>query len=380
MVEKFIKYGLFIFLFIALFTTEWYWPAIGPNDPNWQGKQLGGEYERKTRPDWQVKSWLKEEFQSDYEAFLKTESPNASTFIRFRNQIYFNAFNAIAAETYTLGKDQYLHQTDYCDEYTGRRFLGEEKLDAIVNKVERVYQELQKRGKQLLLVFPPGKPRVMPETLPDFYSDQKFAPSNWQVICQLLKEKNIPTLNHSDFIEQIDQHEHPIYPQLGLHWSYYGATIAFEKMIQEMESLLKRPMPTAKKIITYSSDLSDDDQELLNGSNIQSIAPILPMPYPNIQYLSDSTIQKPRVIVIGDSFYKLQYKIGLHQGFFHPSSIFRYYYDNVMTPDTSLKGKHLAKAVDQAEIIIFSQAETNIGLTSFGFADELLKLFDGKEL
>ena len=379
--KQILKYILFLFPLIILLLPEWYLPILTKNKPAWQSSILGGTFQKTDRPAWEVPTWLMGRFQDKYEEHLKTQSTNASFFVRRRNQLYYQLFESIPSANVTAGKENTFHQTFYCNEYIGQDFKGHAFLEELAKKVEKVNQSLLQKGKHLLVLLPPGKARVLPHTLPTFYQKNASRNTNWEVFSKLLEEKKIPYLNYQAFIDSPDQYEHPIYPQLGLHWSYYGAAVAAELSKQKIEQLLDKKLPKMDySEVELSTKLKGEDRELLNGANLMHFPEILPMPYPTISYQSDSSTYKPRVLIVGDSFYKLQFNLGVQQALFDEQSSFWYYNSNSLPQGKRVNQENLQEVIESTEIILLSHAEINIHRTGFGFLDQLIALFEEEEL
>ncbi|MCI5080222.1 MAG: hypothetical protein MRY78_00945 [Saprospiraceae bacterium] len=318
---------------------------------------------------------MQEEYQDNLESHLQIESENASTFVRMRNQLHFRLFNRMAAEKIHLGKNDYMHSAEYCETYIGKDYAGDDFLRELTEKLEHIYMILRKQNKHLIIELPPGKARVYPQTLPDYYEKGVTQRTSWDAFRKLLASKDIPVLDFSELI--VETHPHPVYPQLGLHWNYYGSAIAAQRRMSLMEKLAK---DTFTQIIIdtviYDAELESEDRELLNGANLLSFEPIQQMPYPVIRYEVPEGGRKPNVLVVGDSFYKIQYKQGLQQGAFSEKSSFWYYNNSILPQGGNAHQQDLAKVIGQSDFIIFSQAEINIHKTGFGIIEPLLQALE----
>ncbi|MEZ4826830.1 MAG: hypothetical protein R3C61_11160 [Bacteroidia bacterium] len=92
----------------------------------------------------------------------------------------------------------------------------------------------------------------------------------------------------------------------------------------------------------------------------------------------DTTYHKPRVIVIGDSYYKIWYDQGLQKNLFHPQSQF-WYYGLELLPHREINGERASvmsldviDEMKQADLVIFLNAEINLPRLGFEVWDKII--------
>lgn len=370
-----LRYLLF-FLVLALITLpEYYLPVLQRAFPVLQSPALGGSFERVDYPRFWPQKWLTGDYQSQYEQARRNQSPIAPFVVRHRNQLLRDVFGDSGAPRVVYGNNNYFYAIEYCEAFAGMDYIGRSAIKFKVQQLQRIQQLLGPDGPQLLVVLPPGKPRVLPEHLPAFYREREADSSNWRVFSELLELSGVPFLNFDFLIGDKAQFPYPTYPQFGLHWNYYGATVAADSMRLKIGQLLGKELPAMQyqKAVKMTDSLRSTDKELLYGANISREPAAMPMPYPEIRYQKDSLSYLPKVLIIGDSYYKIWYDYGIQQGLFHPESSFWYYYGTIFPPQGGQHAQSLPILEEtlRRDIILLPHAEINLNNFGFGYLDRL---------
>ena len=107
---------------------------------------------------------------------------------------------------------------------------------------------------------------------------------------------------------------------------------------------------------------------LYQKANEESFSPI-------IEWKTDSLQDKKRVIVMGDSYYKIWYDLGIHQGLFTEGSEF-WYYGRTIFPKRIIDKKEVIvsnlnvwEEWKKADFIILQNSETNLPRLGFELID-----------
>jgi len=126
------------------------------------------------------------------------------------------------------------------------------------------------------------------------------------------------------------------------------------------------------------------DNELIAGANFLWNPPLEPLPYPKIKYIETDSTTKPKVLSIGDSFYKLVYEFGIIEGLFHQESTF-WYYNHEIFPQQLRNGKFLTnkdlnvlEEIRKREIIILTLFEDNLERFAFDFVENVYTLLQNE--
>ena len=376
-----LRYLLF-FLVLALITLpEYYLPLLQRAVPGLQAPVLGGSFERVDYPQCWPQKWLTGDYQEQFEKARRNQSPIAPFIVRHRNQLLRDVFGDSGAPRVVYGENDYFYSIEYCQAFAGMDYIGRAAIEARVRQLQRIQELLGPEGPKLLVLLPPGKPRVLPENLPPFFRERQADSTNWRVFSELLATSGVPFMNFDFLIHPEEGFPYPIYPQFGLHWNYYGATIAADSMRQKAGQLLgvELPVMNYQQSIRLSDSLMSTDKELLYGANIMRKPPVRPMPYPTIEYQQDSLTFQPNALIIGDSYYKIWYEYGIQRGLFGPASSFWYYYGTIYPPQAGQHAQSLPilEETKRRDIILLPHAEINLNNFGFGYLDRLEEALKG---
>lgn len=122
------------------------------------------------------------------------------------------------------------------------------------------------------------------------------------------------------------------------------------------------------------------DIELMNGSNFFVDPPIDSMPYPVFRFSETQQSPKPKVLVIGDSFYKMLYELDIHQALWEKGSDYWFYFNIAFPPREGIESNKdmidwLAK-IKQQDLVVLLCYDTNLPDFGFGFIEKLYDLIE----
>jgi hypothetical protein len=377
--KKLIKHIILIVVLALLCLSEWYLPTFLWYFPQFQTDQLGGSFERIDEPQFYPQIWLSRRFQRNFERFQKRQGENAPFFIKVRNQLNYEIFRNLAATDIILGQDDILHSKDYCTAYIGDRCCNEALLQGKADTLRMLNDWLETKGKKLLVLLPPGKGRVMPGNMPEFYHRNVTTETNWEKMRQYLRDVQVPVM---DFQFLIDQHQsgsslYSLYPQLGLHWSYYGLTVAADSMRSKISKMLSVELPVMHyDEVNLDTILEKTDEELLFGANLFYDLPKKAMPYPVIHYQQQDGSYQPNVLILGDSYYETFLNYGIHKGLFDEDSSLWYYYSTALPQGGNARYLDLSNEINRRDLIIIQAGELNIPNLGFGFLEKVYPLME----
>jgi len=378
--KTFFKNLLFIILFALIFLPMWIVPFLQEQFPSMQVAEPVGFFGKTKYPNFTGKRWMANSFQREYESFVKAKNPLQPTAIRLKSQLDFSLYGDIMHANILNGKNGFLFQKEGCEAFIGRDFMGKDWIAEKTRKLSFISKKLKEEGIETLVLLPPLKARIFSENLPDFYQKNKSDLTNWKMFSEILNQENINVEDFSFLLEK--EYEYPLYPPSGQHWTKYGSAIAAEKIIEQLEDILNVNMVEMnwRDSIELSAAQVEFDNELVAGANFIWNPPLKPLPYPKVKYIENDSTIKPKVLSIGDSFYKLIYEFGFVQGLFHAESTF-WYYNKEVFPQQLRNGKILTnrdfdvlEEIRKREVIIFTLFEDNLERFAFGFVDNVYTL------
>jgi len=373
------KYIIFGLLFSLFFGVLLYLPIVQHFVPSWQAKELGGAKFSDEKPHYWAWAWLDGSYQKKYQNYLKNENDIISTFVRLNTELDFKVFNEIPHEDILMGRDNYLMPKSSWVAAIGKDFIGEDKVNEKVNKLSQINDYLEEKGKKLLILTPPNKSTAMWDYLPEYYRNYPRGECNREYFSKAFKEKNLRVIDFSHFVNAQEEYAFPIYPQGGLHWTYYGYTLAADSIRNYIVNEFEWNLPTMdwkddlvlEKIDRYS------DKELYATANFFKEPILDSLPYPTIKYNKDS-VELIKVLGVGDSYYKLLYDYGIHKGLFHKDSPF-WYYGSTLYPPVYRNGKRLnnsgdlnvLEVVEDKDLVIVTVVEGNLKTFGWGWVERM---------
>lgn len=358
--------GLFIFLFIPLLQTLTHFKK-------WE-KPLEGAFYPESDTDISWDGWFSGEYQLQKDKFIKENFGLHNYYIRLICQVNFSVFKKASVSYMVVGKENYLYETGYIDAYYGRDFIGQEKVNDCINKLKKIQDTLERQNKLIFTVFAPGKACFYPEYIPENYKSKKTI-TNYEGLRNTALSKNV---NHIDFYkffqDQKSKSKYPLYPQLGIHWSNYGAIMAFDSMVRYTEKKLSINLADIEfKDIELSDSLRNTDDDAIKSLNLYKNPKTFKMAYPNWRVKYDSARHKKlKLLVISDSFWWYIYSTGLPDNIFSPAKF--WYYNKEMYPESfssplQVSEVDYAAKIRQADVIVIMHAEATLHKFGGGFVD-----------
>ncbi|MEO5581257.1 MAG: hypothetical protein ABIR66_01085 [Saprospiraceae bacterium] len=340
---------------------------------------LNGAITPAENTPFKIQNWFSGKYQIKKEKYLNESFGFRNYFIRLANQIAFSLFNKSNNSNIIVGKNKYLFEKAYLDSYYGRDFIGVDSMSHRVNRLKLVNDTLIKLNKNLLLVIAPGKCFYYPEYIPDHFRQQPGI-TNYNYFLKLIKTTK---LNYIDFNQYFIDHKYrsayDLYPQFGIHWSYYGACIAGDSIIKYIEALRQIDMPNFTWNIMDSGFIKPMDYDL--GGLLNLLLALKPghLVYPRIEFQRDSGKTKPAVLIVGDSFYNSMFDYGIEKCFSRSS--FWYYnkknYPAFYPNSPQNEEINIKQEMDKYDVILLMSTEASLVNLGWGFIDTVYNMFYG---
>lgn len=251
------------------------------------------------------------EWQGLAEQHLKSHFGFREWGIRLRNQFLWTLFHRSTVETVIPGKEGYLYERYFVEDWYESRMYKytdspEELLrrfDLEASRLAKIQAILEENGVHLFVLIEPGKESVYPEFLPD-RDTMTRAKGPTAIDCY-------PPLFQKYGVRYIDMNRHlcslkdsvpwQIMPQHGTHWSNIAATYAFDSVVNFMELIGRTRIADFSFCAPYADRSRHPDRDLEELLNLA-----FPMRTRQDLYTAptiDSVYSRPRLIVIGDSFF-----------------------------------------------------------------------------
>lgn len=344
-------------------------------------KGLRGDFVLKEKPILDRSSWMDASFQTKFDPWMEENIGFHNTLVRTNNQLDYSFFHLLNNDEFVRGRNGQLYEYDYIRAWMGVDFVGEKLLDKKLRQFRYLQKYLKEKfDTELILVLEPGKASVYPDDIPSRYTKAPEGKSNYDYISVRAKELGINMIDFNEYFVSIrDSIEYPIFPRQGTHWSEFAMWYAADSLLNYIESTKGiRLRRVIKEDIEYSKDLRSSDYDVGHTLNLLFELQHPEMPYPNFSFEADSSMEKPNVLVIADSYYWNIFNTRLPKRIFN-NEAFWYFYKEVY-PE-SYYGK---KTVDQLElndeiekqdVIFFMSTERFLYKFDRGFVDDAWKLY-----
>ena len=380
MKNKTLKYILF-YLLIGLVI----FPLIQQLYPFLRVEKLYGEFKEEVKPAFSFNHWFSADFQNHYEKNINDEIGFKPFFVRTYNQLSYSIFSLSSAKDFVLGKQGYLYGINYIDSYQGKDYLGDEILDISFERLAKLNDTLLSLNKKLILILAPSKARVLSQYLPNRYSTKQDIKTNYDEIANRLSKTNVSYLDFNKYFQvNNESSKYPLMNKTGVHWTKYGEIISMDSIVKYVSLIAKVNLPKIKYdtlVLTNIPQHSDGDiikvMNLFYENRDQRLA------YPQLHIeTSKADKKRPRLLVVGDSFYWGMYYNGLQDKIFDRGEF--WYYFKTIYPEDYIEGKavnrevgqmDIKKELDKFDIIISMQTEVNLPSFGIGFINKLYSIY-----
>jgi hypothetical protein len=364
--QKYSFTGLLPLVFLASCILTW----VQQTTTIIEEKPLFGDIQQRTNPTLSIESWFDGNYQIEKEKVLNESFAFRNFFIRLKNQIDFFLFQKSSAKEVIIGKENYLFEKNYIQSYQGADFIGEEAIQVKCRMLRAIQDKLLAMKKTLLVVIAPGKGFYYPEFLPEAKADDKKNSTNYEIYKNMLMDNHIHFIDfNAYFMEEKRKSDFPLFPQYGIHWSFWASCHALDSMITKLEILRQQDLANLHLSDPQFYPPSGGDYDIGFGLNLLSQLPSFEMAYGNLRF--DSVSVKPSALTIGDSFYWSQYNLGLKSVF--KNHHFWYYYRQKYPQDKLIEKsqKHFViEEITNNDIIIILATEAHLNDFGWGFIED----------
>lgn len=372
--EKHIKTGVFAF-FCLLFII----PVVQKNLEIFHLKGLRGAFTPAQKPVFSKKTWKDLSFQKAYEQYINDNVGMRPFIIRAYNQLYYSLFSIAKTRDVIIGRNNVLYERNYIEEYLGMNFKGRDGIEKEMKRAKYVQDTLKKIGIDFIIVFAPGKASFFPDDIPERYSREKTGTTNYKVYTETCRKYGV---NHLDlnryFVSLKATSKYPLMSAPGIHWTFYGMTVALDTLLQTIEHMRHIDLPDMIQARVELPDTArDTDCDVAEGLNL-----LFPVSHPQYAYpiynYNTSGKTMPRLLTVGDSYYWTIYGNGITHRLFSDGA-FWFYNEECHPMDNSgmkpVSTLDLQKEVEKNEIIMLISTEANLYRFSWGFIDNLYRIY-----
>lgn len=316
--------------------------------------------------------WLNSSYQVEKENYIKHHFGFRNWFLRVDHQLAYSLYHNSKVYAVRLGKEGYLYDYDYIKAHNGEDFVGEEVINAKLDKFKKIQEALAAKGKHIFVIIGPNKADFFPEYLPDEYAvPREGIKTNYDYYIKGMKQREI---NHIDangwFMQMKETSPYPLYPQTGIHFSFYGAALFADTIVSHIEEAIDKDLPDfGWSNIEWDEEPREEDDDLEEALNIMVNLPSYKLPYPKIE-INEKGKYKPKTLTIGDSFFwRFVNWNGLTKLF--DNGQFWYYNRDAHPSGEQVANLNFGAAIEEAEVIFIVMASVNFWRFGFEFDDQL---------
>lgn len=345
------------------------------------------------KPELTWASYKNSSYQKQMDKYLMETVGFREFFIRYYNQYLWSLFCKTYNENVVVGKNRWLYETvNIRDHYQSLihdiNFSDERMRKTFDNDAARLYkiQEILKEyGVTFFVSLEPGKDYIFLEYLPE---NKNFFKPNGVHAYDYYKDKFAEIGNNfidfnALFMQWRDTKDFPVYYKTCTHWSNISATYAADTLLRYMESRSGLNIPNIAIGEPYYDTPREPDCDLEDLLNLLIPHQAEKYMYADVSVIPDTAAMKPKLIVIGDSFFwNMTYVLPLKE-------IFKYnhywYYNSTIYFDSKHKNTSeidIVKELLDSDIVMLAYTTTQIYSIDRGFIpNALLHLcFDDDEI
>jgi hypothetical protein len=232
----FVKHYLLIGLFAGMLLGSWVLEGTVL-----RGKSaLFGVVEKKPWPDFELSTVLDGTYQKAAEDSFRQSAPLRTFWIRLFNQFRLSIFGIWPNENVIVGKDDYLFEAAYIQDYLRLAPFDVPTIDATLKDIVRISSTLEKSGRKLVVVITPSKADFYPETIPDSFKTGQPITSKrgYEVLQAGLTNAGIPTFDAANYLWQNKSEiVGPVYMRSGTHWSWMAVATATKGFVDYLNQM-----------------------------------------------------------------------------------------------------------------------------------------------
>lgn len=350
-------------------------------------KPLGGYVPNEQPVELSFSTYFDGTFQNYLTDHAKRNSGFREPCIRSYNQCVFSLFGKSTNSNIFMGEQREMFLKTYLDEVTGKTFKSlydseadfKAKVRKDVEKTLVLIDSLKQHNTAFLFVEAPSKTWVYPEYMPKVYRDSIMPFCVQDYYTQLFQEYNIPHIDFLSYFKSLKgKTEYPLYTRLGTHWAESTIPFVADSILKKIGSLIGQEMPRIECVdanLTKTYSKQDGEIESLMNLLLPCRKPALPRP---IMAVSDTTLRKPSILVVADSYF-----IQLHESSFancFDRCEYWKYNDEVITKNIDFLGKvnRYAEAynvIDEVDLVMIITTSVYAYDYMFGFCETVNNLF-----
>ncbi|MBP6731972.1 MAG: hypothetical protein KA149_07935 [Chitinophagales bacterium] len=378
--QKTVRYIFVVSLMLLLFLPViQFWFGIPKIENTW----LAGMTEDVKPEKLNRYNWLNETFQKSADGYLQQRAGYKPWLVKLTNEWKFRLFNDAPSDL-VVGKNNCLFASPYINSFTGQDITDNGALLRRVKRSAYMQHLFDSIGKPCLFIIAPGKASYMSEYIPAAYMQKAKGENNYKLLQKDFEAEGVKHIDfYSYFLKQKSKTDYPLFTMQGVHWSLYGGFCAADSIVGFMNYKSGKAQKSYYvKNIEVSNKPRGTDKDLQDLMNIFSEVPGPELAYPQIA-LRDSfdKAEKPRLLVIGDSYMWTLYQCGVLPASTSQNSAYWYYantvYDfNISPTGKEIKNLNIQQQLKDFDVVLFVFTETDMANYDFGMSEIFIQALE----
>ncbi|PLX06143.1 MAG: hypothetical protein C0596_16800 [Marinilabiliales bacterium] len=342
---------------------------------------LHGQTPFSNYPTFHLKDWNSGEYQKLVELFLKGNFGFRNTLLRWNNSFDYLVFNKANAQKVIVGKDSHLFF-----DYNIERYLGIERQDTMVTDSLFVLTDslrncLKTRGIEFLYVIAPSNAYYYSDKFPSQYNRVEKKENDYDYYLKKFDEYDIEYVDFNKwFLEIKDTVSIDLFPTHGTHYTYFSAVWVADSLLKYMETLKDIDIPEVVMQDVYIDTMENYEHDLENLLNIGHSLENENVYHYNLSFNQEGKT-KPKVLVVGDSFYWAIINQVIPRNCF--SNVYYWFYNEKVYPEsfTATKAPNEVDLdslfTDLDYIVVYSSATLLLAYDYKGFIGDMFNYLSG---
>ena len=320
------KYDLVLFIILMLLL----FASLVQKSTGWvKTEPLKGVYPTTPYPLLNLKDFSSGDYQKQMEQQLSERFGFREPVIRLYNQYLWDFYRKTYAHDIVAGKHNWLYYEQNVNDYYGTemyRWLPDastarETFDREARLMWKLRGVLQDYGVEFLMFMAPEKGFIYPEHLPDRLYDTNSINAR-KFYAAKFEENGFPFIEMTSWfqaLKEADTLPYSLISQTGAHWGF-SSVLAADSLLRFMETLKGEHLPQlALGPFHESADSTqNDDHDLeMNLNLMREMRHSYDRLYDaEVTVVTGSTIRKPKVLFIGNSYlWRMHYYIPFEELF-----------------------------------------------------------------
>ena len=263
-------------------------------------------------PKLTMRTYVDGSWQAEMDRYARRSFGFREYSIRLYNQYVWSCYRHTTNKGVVPGRKGYIYERYFVEDYYESRMYKYtddpavllEKFECEAARLGKLQSLLKEYGTTLFVAVLPGKDVLYPEYLPPRDTMTRTpGPRAYPEYLRLFDKYGVNYIDVMGWFKNIrDEVPYELMTKHGTHWSNIASTYAFDSIMRYMQSIGGAPIRPVQISEPYYDEVRKPDADLVELFNLV-VAPRQPRcKYADVR-IADTSQGRPKLIVIGDSFF-----------------------------------------------------------------------------